>query len=532
VTELATDEYTVAILAPHGRDAELTRKVLADAQIECRICADLSTLCKAVRAGVGAILIAEEAILRDAAFQTLVEALSQQPRWSDLPVLILTARGADSPTATRALDTLGNVTLLERPLRVGSFVSSARAAVRARQRQYQIRAHIAEREKTEESLRDADRRKDEFLATLAHELRNPLAPISNAAHLLQLKPKLDSLQWASNVIERQVRQLARLVEDLLDVSRISRDKVELRTSRVDLRDIVQSAIETSQPLITERAHDFRVDLPPDPLPLLADPTRLAQVLSNLLNNAAKFTPRGGRVVLTAAREGGGVSIRVADTGIGIEADMLPQIFDMFIQADNRLERTTGGLGIGLTLVRHFVEMHGGNVRASSPGPNEGSEFVVWLPLALPLEAAAPSHGGDAPHLVPGHGLRILVVDDNRDNADSMCALLQFLGNEVATVNEGTLALESIARAPPDVALLDIGMPNMNGYDVATQIRRQPYGKDMLLIAMTGWGQEVDRQRSQASGFDHHLVKPVDIDQLQRLLGERAAVDTPRLRNLH
>jgi len=535
VTELATARYSIAILAPHGRDADLTRKVLTEAQIESHICADLAALCEAVRTGAGAILVAEEAILREPAFQTLSDALSTQPNWSDLPVLILTARGADSRTATRALDTLGNVTLLERPLRVGSFVSSARAAVRARQRQYQIRAHIAEREKTEEALRDADRRKDEFLATLAHELRNPLAPISNAAHLLQLKPKLDSLQWASDVIERQVHQLARLVEDLLDVSRISRDKIELRASSVDLHEIVHNAIETSQPLITERAHDFRVDLPTEPLPLHADATRLAQVLSNLLNNAAKFTPRGGRIVLAAVRDARGVTIRVADTGIGIEPAMLSQIFDMFIQADNRLERTTGGLGIGLTLVRHFVEMHGGSVQASSPGRNGGSEFVVWLPLAGSTEATAPPRGGEVPRTAAAHGLRILVVDDNRDNADSMCALLQFLGNEVATFNEGARALESIARAPPDVALLDIGMPNMNGYDVAAEIRRQPFGKNMLLIAMTGWGQEVDRQRSQVSGFDHHLVKPVDIDQLQRLLGdciERGAVDTSRSRSLH
>ncbi len=535
MTDLAAAERCVAILAPQGRDADLTRKVLTDAQIECRVCADLGALCEAVRSGVGALLVAEEAILRETAFQTLVDVLSQQPRWSDLPVLILTARGADSRTATRALDTLGNVTLLERPLRVGSFVSSARAAVRARQRQYQIRAHIAERERTEETLRRADRRKDEFLATLAHELRNPLAPISNAAHLLQLKPKLDSLQWASNVIERQVRQLARLVEDLLDVSRISRDKVELRTSRIDLRDIVQNAIETSQPLITERAHELCVDLPSGPLPLDADATRLAQVLSNLLNNAAKFTPRGGRVVLAAARSNDGVSIRVADTGIGIEPAMLGEIFDMFIQADNRLERTMGGLGIGLTLVRHFVEMHGGNVHASSAGRNCGSEFVVWLPLAEASPSPVAPRGVVEQRNPARQGLRILVVDDNRDNADSMSALLAFLGNEVQTVNEGAKALESIARAPPDVALLDIGMPHMNGYDVAAQIRAQPCGKEILLIAMTGWGQEVDRQRSHASGFDHHLVKPVDIDQLQRLLGEpsaRAAAATARARNLH
>jgi len=522
MNESTRDEYSVAVLATTGRDADLTRRVLADAHIACKICEDVDALCCEIRDGVGALVIAEEAIFADASFRAVADALDRQPRWSDLPLLVLTARGADSPTAMRTLDALGNVTLLERPLRIGAFVSSARAAIRGRQRQYQIRAHIAERERTEASLRDADRRKDEFLATLAHELRNPLAPISNAAQLLQMTPQRESRQWASEVIGRQVRHLARLVEDLLDVSRISRDKVELRLARVDLGDIVHSAIETSQPLIAGRDHAFSMELPAEPLPLDADATRLAQVISNLLNNAAKFTPNGGRIALIVTRDDAFVTIRVRDSGVGIDAAMLPKVFDMFIQADNRLERTTGGLGIGLTLVRHFVEVHGGTVEALSAGRDRGSEFVVRLPLAVTRsDAPAAATDGEAGKRHDGP-LRILVVDDNVDSADSISALLACQGNDVTTVNDGAQALESCARAPPDVALLDIGMPNMNGYDVATKLRLQPHGKEVLLIAMTGWGQEVDRSRSQASGFDFHLVKPLDFEELQRVLASATA----------
>jgi signal transduction histidine kinase/ActR/RegA family two-component response regulator len=521
VTHAGPKEQRVALLSPTGRDAQLLCKVLTEAGIDCTICRDVHALCNEVRDGIGALLIAEEAIVPEEDFNALAQAIAGQPQWSDLPVMMLTTHGADSPTAARALEGLGNVMLLERPTRVGSLVSSARAALRARNRQHQIRVHIAEREKSEAALREADRRKDEFLATLAHELRNPLAPISNAAHILHMSPQGSSLEDARNIIERQVRHLARLVEDLLDVSRITRGKVELRRRRVDLSAVVVNAVETSQPLIAERGHEFALELPRESLPVDADPTRLAQVISNLLNNAAKYTPRGGRLSLAAAREGNMVAIRIKDDGIGIESTMLPKIFDMFVQVDNRLERATGGLGIGLTLVRHFVELHGGSVHAASGGPQRGSEFTIRLPLAeMPVAAAPdpPIHGNSAG--AAGTGLRVVVVDDNYDNADTMSTLLRMLGNEVRVFNSGEEALERIAQAPPDVVLLDIGMPKMNGYEVAKRIRSQPGGQDIMLVAITGWGQEIDRVRSRAAGFDHHLVKPVDFDQLQRLLAER------------
>ena len=515
-------EQRVAVLSPTGRDAVLLCKVLTEAKIDCTICHDVQALCDEVNNGVGALLIAEEAIVSEETFNALALAIAAQPQWSDVPVMMLTTHGADSPTAVRALERLGNVMLLERPTRVGALVSSARAALRARNRQHQIRVHIAEREKSEEALREADRRKDEFLATLAHELRNPLAPISNAARILHMSPQGASLEVARDIIERQVRHLARLVEDLLDVSRITRGKVELRRRRVDLSAIVVNAVETSQPLIAERGHEFVLELPRESLPVDADPTRLAQVISNLLNNAAKYTPRGGRISLAAVREGNVVTIRIKDNGIGIESTMLPKIFDMFVQVDNRIERASGGLGIGLTLVRHFVELHGGSVHAASDGPQLGSEFAIRLPLGEAPAVATPDPRFHAPSALPEAGLRILVVDDNYDNADTMSTLLRMLGNDVTVANAGEEALERIAQSRPDVVLLDIGMPKMNGYEVAYRIRHQPSGQDIMLVAITGWGQEADRVRSRAAGFDHHLVKPVDVDQLQQLLAEKHA----------
>ncbi len=514
----------IAILCPTGRDVELTRKVLGEAEMACDVCLDIESLCAIVNDDISAIVISDEALLPDGAFDALAQTLRRQPQWSDIPVMVLTGRGANSPAAIRALEHLGNVTLLERPLRIAALVSNARAALRARHRQYQIRDHIVEREQSEQALRDAGRRKDEFLATLAHELRNPLAPISNAAYLLGRVQKEGALRSAREIIERQVWHLARLVEDLLDVSRISRGKIDLRIGRVDLADLVRNAVETSQPLIDRRRHRLDVHLPPDPTPIDVDGTRIAQVIANMLNNAAKYTPRGGTISLSVVREPEHVTIRVHDSGIGIAPELLESIFDMFVQADTRLEREMGGLGIGLTLVRHFVEMHGGTVRALSDGSGRGSEFVVTLPVVAPQPAARSNEPGAHPRKQPQGGLRILVVDDSRDSADSMSSLLRTFGNDVAVANSGIEALEHLAERPPEVVLLDIGMPGMNGYEVARRIRADPLSKDVLLIAITGWGQATDRSLSREAGFDHHMVKPVNIDMLLAAMHTRGSVE--------
>jgi PAS domain S-box-containing protein len=367
------------------------------------------------------------------------------------------------------------------------------------------------------ALKETDRRKDEFLAMLAHELRNPLAPIRNAVQIFRVKGSpVPELQWARDVIDRQVQQMTRLVDDLLDVSRITKGKIELRRERVDLATIVSAAVEASRPLTEKWGHELNVQLPPEPVYLEVDQTRLAQVLLNLLNNAAKYTEQGGRIWLTAEQEEGFVVIRVKDTGIGIAQEMLPHVFEMFTQVDRSLERSQGGLGIGLTLVQRMVEMHGGTVEALSDGIGKGSEFIVRLPVATGSRDRGAQGTIEAePPAAPAKS-RILVVDDNRDSAKSLSILLQIMGNEVHTAHDGIAAVGAAGVFQPDVVLLDIGLPKLNGYDAARRIRDQLVTA-VVLIALTGWGQEEDRRRSKEAGFDYHMTKPVELDALQRLL---------------
>jgi PAS domain S-box-containing protein len=378
-------------------------------------------------------------------------------------------------------------------------------------------ADLIERLRYEEALRDADRRKDQFLATLAHELRNPLAPIRSAVQVLRSKDWPDpDLAWGQDVIERQARQMARLLDDLLDVSRITRGKLELRRSRVELASVVESAIETSHPLIEDGGHELAVALPDEPVYLDADPVRLAQVFSNLLNNAAKYTERGGRIRLSAERRDGEVAVTVKDTGIGLAAEMMPHLFEMFSQATPARERSQGGLGIGLSLVKGLVEMHGGAIEARSDGPGHGSEFTVRLPIAAapPSREQRPSGAEES----CASGCKIVVADDNRDAAISLARLLEVMGNEVRTAGDGQEAVTVAETFRPDVVLLDIGMPRLNGYEAAHRIREHPWGRDMILVALTGWGQEEDKQRSREAGFDEHMSKPVDPQTLQHFLG--------------
>jgi PAS domain S-box-containing protein len=367
-------------------------------------------------------------------------------------------------------------------------------------------------------LREADRRKDEFLATLAHELRNPLAPIRNGLQVLRLAGGGgEMVAEARSMMERQLGQMVRLVDDLLDVSRITRNKLELRTERVTLAAVVHSAVETSRPLMEQAGHTFSLTLPPTPVYIDADLTRLAQVFSNLLNNSAKYTEPGGRISLTGEMLKGEVVVRVRDNGLGIPAEAMPRLFQMFSQVDRNMERAQGGLGIGLTLVRRLTEMHGGTVQAHSEGPGKGSEFIVRLPVlkANPQTATVQGDGGVAATAKR----RILVVDDNQDSAISLGMMLRLMGNEIQTAHDGLAAVEAAREFRPDMILLDIGLPKINGYDACRRIREQPWSRGMVIVALTGWGQEEDRRRSREAGFDHHLVKPVEIDALRTLLRE-------------
>jgi signal transduction histidine kinase/CheY-like chemotaxis protein len=511
-------EARVLILAPFGRDAVLAAQVLDRVGLANEECSDVAALCRAAESGAGCLLLAEEAVTPTAR-QALLALLAKQPGWSDLPVLILTRHGADSAVASAAVEQLGNVTLLERPVRVATLVSACRVALRARERQYQIRALLRREAADKLALQEADRRKDEFLATLAHELRNPLAPVRNSLHILRLaSPGDGTLARVRSVMERQVDHLVRLVDDLMEVSRITRGKIELRRERTDLARVLSTAIETSQPLLDAAGHELAVDLPPGPLPLDADPMRLAQVFSNLFNNAAKYSERAGRIEVRARREDGEVVVSVRDQGIGIEAPMLPHIFEMFTQVDGTHRRSQGGLGIGLTLVRSLVQLHGGSVAAHSEGIGHGSEFVVRLPLAVGEQPVAARRELVAGAAAP---MRVLVVDDNRDAADSLGVLLGFLGYEATVAHDGASALRDIERVDPALVLLDLGMPEMDGYEVARRVREQPRWRHVVLVALTGWGQEEDRLRSRDAGFDHHLVKPTDMHNLQELFAEVA-----------
>ncbi len=382
---------------------------------------------------------------------------------------------------------------------------------------------ITERHQAEEALREADRRKDEFLATLAHELRNPLAPLRNGLQIMKLaRGNAVGTEQARAMMERQLAQLVRLVDDLMDVSRISRGKITLRRERVELARVIQQAVETSRPLIEANGHELTITVPPQSVFVEADPTRLAQVVSNLLNNAAKYTEHGGQITLTVRRRGNEVVISVRDTGVGIPPHMLPRIFEMFTQVDRSLERAQGGLGIGLTLVKQLVELHGGAVEAYSEGHGMGSEFVIRLPVLLSLAAENPPGEGEAAPPRAGH--RVLVVDDNADAALSLALMLKIMGSDARTAHDGLEALDVAAAFRPDVILLDIGMPKLNGYEVCRRIRAQPWGKDLLIVALTGWGQDEDKRRAREAGFTSHLVKPLDLAALEKLLST-AKVET-------
>jgi len=387
-----------------------------------------------------------------------------------------------------------------------------------------LAAEIAERQRAEGRLREADRQKDEFLAMLAHELRNPLAPIHSAVELMGLKEIADpEVRWCRDVIERQTEQLHRLVDDLLDVSRITQGKIKLQSAPLEVASVISRALETTRPLIEARRHQLAVAVPEAAIWIEGDRTRLTQVVGNLLNNAAKYTPEGGQIRLTVELAGGGdttqVMIRVSDSGTGISGEMLPKVFELFTQVDRTVHQAQGGLGIGLALVRRLVELHGGSVAAHSDGPGSGSEFVVTLPLlrretAAPASPAARDAGG--PNL---SARRVLVVDDNVDAALSLAGLLKVSGNIVETAYDGQQGIDAADRFRPEVVFLDLGMPKIDGFGAASWIRSQPWAEDVLLVAVTGWGQEDVRTRTQESGFDAHLVKPVNFAKLSRVLAQ-------------
>jgi signal transduction histidine kinase/ActR/RegA family two-component response regulator len=498
LTDAGPLERRVLVLAPSGKDAALIDSALQRGAIVVQRCASSNELLRQAQDGVGAVVLAEEAIALPTALLDLQALIDLQPAWSDLPVVLLAKPGPPTRVALDASRRLGNVTLVERPVLIATLVGVVRTALRTRERQYLARS--------------ADQRKDAFLATLAHELRNPLAPLSNSLHLLRRAGgAVEQHDWALEVMQRQLQQLTRLIDDLLDVARITRGKVMLKRERVDARDVIRNAIELSMPLIEAMQHVLQTQVPDRPLLLDADSVRLAQCLSNLLNNAAKYTPPGGRIELQATTDESTLELAVTDNGIGIPAEALDGLFDIFSQVDPARALEQGGLGIGLSLVKAFVEMHGGKVRAYSAGERQGSRFVVRLPMADAQARPADEHAAPAalPAQNAGVPRRILVVDDNVDSADSLCLLLTACGHHVTKAYNGLGGLAAAEQSPPDLAILDLGLPDIDGFELASRLHSGAHTGPTLLVALSGWGQEIDRQRSAAAGFAHHLIKPAE-----------------------
>jgi signal transduction histidine kinase/ActR/RegA family two-component response regulator len=383
-----------------------------------------------------------------------------------------------------------------------------------------INLDISRLKNTERALLEADRRKDEFLATLAHELRNPLAPIRNAVRILD-SDAADERQrkWGREVISRQVQRMALLLDDLLDVSRITRGQLELKKDYVDLKSVVGVAVETARPLLDAKRHQLTVQLPAENVRLEADPLRLSQVIGNLLTNAAKYTDPEGRIELAARLENAELRISIRDNGIGLSEEVMPALFTMFSQVNSAIDRAEGGLGIGLALVKGLVALHGGRVEVRSEGLGRGSEFIVHLPhkVLAPADARIEEPADGAANATAVRRGRVLVADDNRDAAESLGLVLRFMGYEVLITYGGAEALQVAARERPRAAIIDIGMPGMSGHEVARRMRREAWGKHAVLIALTGWGQEADKQAARAAGFDDHLTKPVDPDDVEAVL---------------
>jgi signal transduction histidine kinase len=490
------DPERVLILTRGGRDGELTREILAETGIVAEIVADIPELCAAIRDGAGAALLSEER-LQPAAVRALVELLSEQPPWSDFPMVIFgaTLTGERSSDAMQLVAALGNVTVLDRPVRVRSVVAATHAALRSRRRQYEARRAIAAR--------------DQFLAMLGHELRNPLGALRLATDLLK-RGGPTQLPRHQATIDRQVRTLTRMVDDLLDVARVTTGKVVLRPEDVDLVEIVRAGLQQQEAAAREQGLEMRLDVRDEPLALHGDRVRLEQVLANLLGNAIKYTPAGGRVQVTLAREGERAALRVADTGVGIAPEMQERIFDVFAQVDGSLGRSQGGMGLGLPVVRSLVQMHDGTVRVRSEGPGQGSEFEVLLPLAARARAGT-AHALEETGAVSPR--RIVIVEDNDDIRSTEASLLALASHEVVTAGDGPEGVNTILRAHPDVAFVDLGLPGFDGLEVARRVRRS-LGEAILLVAVSGYGQPEDRVAVLDAGFDRHLVKPVGLTELE------------------
>jgi signal transduction histidine kinase len=498
------------VVSPNAADAELAVSLLEQTGVQARAFASAREAARELDDAVGCLILVEEALLADD-IPALREALARLPAWCDLP-LILVSRdvGALGAASAEAFPDSGNVTLLERPINAHTLVSAVQVALRASARQREVGELIAQREQ-------AVKLRDEFLAMLAHELRNPLAPMSNALHILRMLKTEDANALKSiQILERQVGHVVRLVGDLMDVARLERGKVVLKKERLDLNRVVSSAVESCLHGAQERGHHMSVRFATNALPVDGDAVRLEQIVSNLLNNAAKFTLRPDEILVSTAVEPGFALVAVEDKGIGFQPEVAERLFDPFLQVNPTLERSAGGLGMGLTIVRRLTELHGGSVHAASEGPDKGSRFIVRIPLASGSVAAHPD-----PERPPAQARRrrVVVVEDNPDIRETLRMLLQLWGHEVAMASDGRSGVDRVLQERPDVALIDVGLPGMSGYEVARAIRKSIPDGAIRLIAVTGYGQPSDRELAMQAGFDTHLLKPISPPVLQRVLAE-------------
>lgn len=489
-----------------GRDAELTRNFLTHRNFAALAASDCSSLCHEITRGAGVLIIAEEMLHR---YDTreLQQTLKAQPAWSDLPVIVVAQAIARKADPHQMIDDYGDISILHRPLSLDTLFSTVSAALRSRTRQFEVRDLL-------HKLQESERQRSEFLAMLAHELRNPLAPIRTGLQVMRIADSKETSARAQTVIERQVQNLSRLIDDLLEVTRVTQGKIQLKISRVSLQDILFNVVEGRTRVAAEKR--IAIDLEPIETPLLveADATRLEQVVDNVLSNAVKFTPEGGQIHISARAEGSWVLIRVRDTGVGIDPEMLESVFDLFTQTHQTIDRAQGGLGIGLTVVKTLVELHGGTVRALSEGRDRGTEVRICLPLRT--EDAITSESSHET-IKRGRTRRVLLVEDNRDTAQILATYLRVQGHTVLLAYDGPSGLRAALREQPDVIICDIGLPGMDGFQLAREIRKAAGLQRATLVAVTGYGDPGDRTRGHSAGFEHYLVKPADPEELARLI---------------
>ncbi|MBI1328100.1 MAG: response regulator [Alphaproteobacteria bacterium] len=451
----------------------------------------------------------------------LAELMRGTERTKNVPIIFLTAGNTDQQRRFRGYEA-GAVDFLQKPIEPDILKSKANVFYELHKQRQEVARLLKESREYADALKEADKRKDEFLATLAHELRNPLAPIRNGLEILRRAPDAAKQKDVQDVMTRQLIHMVRLIDDLMDIARVSKGKIELRRERISVQNIINAALESSRPLIDAAGHTLLLDMPEAPVWVEGDLTRLAQAVGNILNNAAKYTKAGGKISLSVIIDDGIVDIRVGDNGIGIPHNMRDEIFHLFTQAQRTFQQSQGGLGIGLALVKHLVELHEGTITVESDGDNKGSVFTISLPAAATLESAVSEAAQESVKTPNAGGLRILVVDDNVPSAKTTAWMLEMIGHQTSMCHDGREALEYAEKFKPQVIFLDIGLPSMSGYEVCKALRQNPIFKEALIIAQTGWGQKRDRDLSEEAGFDHHLVKPINLQDVETLLQKKIA----------